>query len=293
MLSEKRKSFLVFFVPSMIVLAATVLYPLVYSLTMSFTSSSLKRRGPGDFVGLDNYIRIFHDAYFIKSAWTTVVFTVLVVTLEFVFGLLVALMLNRIRRGKKLIFTIIIIPMLITPVAVGLIWRLLLHPDLGIVNYLLGLIGIGGRAWLGDASLAMFTVVMIDIWHQVPFMILLLLAGLVSLPGEPYEAARIDGAGRLQTFRMITVPLMKETMVVAILFRVITAIKTYDLIFVLTKGGPGTTTEVISYHIYKQAYTFLNTGYASAMSYLLLLIILLLSIVFVRVSKGGSQPGST
>ncbi|TJY42236.1 sugar ABC transporter permease [Cohnella pontilimi] len=288
MFTEKRKSFLIFFIPSMIVLAATVLYPLIYALIMSFTDSSLKRKGLGNFIGLDNYTRIFHDTHFLGSVWTTVVFTVLVVTLEFAFGFIVALMLNRIRFGKKIFFTIIIVPMLITPVAVGLIWRLLLHPDLGIVNYMLSLIGIEGNAWLGDAKLAMFSVVMIDIWHQVPFMILLLLAGLVSMPSEPYEAAKIDGAGRLQTFWMVTVPLMKETIIVAILFRAITAIKTYDLIFVLTKGGPGTTTEVISYHIYKQAYTFLDTGYASAMSYLLLLVIFVLSIVFMKVSR--SQP---
>jgi multiple sugar transport system permease protein len=136
----------------------------------------------------------------------------------------------------------------------------------------------------------MMTVVLVDIWHQLPFMILLLLAGLVSLPGEPYEAATIDGAGRFQTFLHVTLPLMKETIVVAVLFRVITAIKTYDLIYVLTKGGPGTTTEVISYHIYKQAYTFLNTGYSSAMSYLLLIVIMLISTLFVRVSRGKPQP---
>jgi multiple sugar transport system permease protein len=291
MLTTKRKYFLVFFIPSMLVLAATVLYPLLYSLVMSFTSSSLKYKGLGKFIGLDNYVRVFHDTYFVKAAWNTVVFTVFVVALEFLFGFIIALLLNRIKTGKKIFFTIIIVPMLITPVAVGLIWRLLLHPSLGIVNYLLSLIGLQGQAWLGDAKLAMFSVVMIDIWHQVPFMILLLLAGLVSLPTEPYEAATIDGASRWQTLRTITIPMMKETIVVAILFRVITAIKTYDLIFVLTKGGPGTTTEVISYHIYKQAYTFLDTGYASAMSYLLLIVILLLSFAFVRVSRGKAQPG--
>ncbi|QMV40570.1 carbohydrate ABC transporter permease [Cohnella cholangitidis] len=290
MFSVKRKQFLIFFVPSLIVLGVTVIYPLIYSLIMSFTNASLKRQGFGEFIGLDNYIKAFKDTYFIDSGWNTIVFTVIVVTLEFLFGLAVALLLNRIKRGKKIFFTIIIVPMLITPVAVGLIWRLLLHPDLGIVNYLLGLIGVEGQAWLGDAKLAMMTVVLVDIWHQLPFMILLLLAGLVSLPGEPYEAATIDGAGRFQTFLHVTLPLMKETIVVAVLFRVITAIKTYDLIYVLTKGGPGTTTEVISYHIYKQAYTFLNTGYSSAMSYLLLLVILLISTLFVRVSRGKPQP---
>ncbi|WP_239617555.1 carbohydrate ABC transporter permease [Cohnella mopanensis] len=290
MFSVKRKQFLIFFVPSLIVLAVTVIYPLVYSLIMSFTNASLKKQGFGEFIGLDNYIKAFKDTYFIDSGWNTIVFTVIVVTLEFLFGLAVALLLNRIKRGKKIFFTIIIVPMLITPVAVGLIWRLLLHPDLGIVNYLLGLIGVEGQAWLGDAKLAMMTVVLVDIWHQLPFMILLLLAGLVSLPGEPYEAATIDGAGRFQTFLHVTLPLMKETIVVAVLFRVITAIKTYDLIYVLTKGGPGTTTEVISYHIYKQAYTFLNTGYSSAMSYLLLIVIMLISTLFVRVSRGKPQP---
>lgn len=288
--SERRKFFMFFFIPSALVLTAMVMYPLIYALIVSFTDSSLKRKGLGQFVGLDNYLRVFEDTQFWSSAWTTAVFTVLVVSLEFVLGFIVAMMLNRIQRGKKLFFTIIIIPMLITPVAVGLIWRLLLHPELGIFNYLLEQIGIGGQAWLGDAKYAMFTVVMIDIWHQIPYMILLLLAGLVSLPDEPYEAAKIDGAGRFSAFWNVTVPLMKETIVVAILFRVITAIKTYDLIFVLTKGGPGTTTEVISYHIYKQAYTFLDTGYASAMSYLLMLVILFLSILFVRLSRGKPQP---
>lgn len=287
--TEKKKQFLIFFVPSIIVLALTIIYPLLYSLVISFFSTSLKTKGIGDFIGLDNYIRAFQDIYFINSAWNTLLFTMFVVTLEFLFGLFVAVLLYRIAHGKKVFFTIIIIPMLITPVAVGLIWRLLLHPDLGIVNYMLSLIGIEGQAWLGDAQWAMMTVVLVDIWHQVPFMILILLAGLVSLPQEPYEAADIDGANRLQIFWNITLPLMLQTVIVAIVFRMITAIKTYDLIYVLTKGGPGTMTEVISYHIYKQAYTFLNTGYSSAMSYLLLLVILLFSIVFVKVSRGKSK----
>ncbi|MDB5056055.1 MAG: hypothetical protein JWM44_4105 [Bacilli bacterium] len=289
MITEKRKQFLIFFVPSMIVLALTIIYPLLYSLVISFFSTTLKSNGIGSFVGFQNFINAFKDEYFLKSAWNTLIFTVLVVVFEFLFGLFVAVLLNRIVYGKKLFFTIIIIPMMITPVAVGLIWRLLLHPDLGIVNYFLSLLGIEGQAWLGDAKWAMMTVILVDIWHQLPFMILLLLAGLVSLPTEPYEAADIDGASRLQSFWNITLPLMKQAMIAAILFRVITSIKTYDLIYVLTKGGPGTTTEVISYHIYKQAYTFLETGYSSALSYLLLFVVFIFSIIFIKVSRGKAK----
>lgn len=283
--NEKRKQFLVFLVPSLVVLLLTILYPLLYSFVMSFFSSSMKVQGLGNFIGLDNYIRAFKDVYFLKSAWITLVFTIVVVVVEFLFGFFIAFLLNRIVFAKKVFFSIIIIPMLMTPVAVGLIWRLLLHPNLGIVNYMISLFGVEGQAWLGDANLAFISVILVDIWHQVPFMILILLAGLVSLPKDPFEAAGIDGASRSQIFFKITIPLMRQTIFVAVLLRAITALKTYDLIYVLTKGGPGTTTQVVSYHIYKQAYTFLDTGYSSAMSYLLLLVILILAFVFVKISK--------
>lgn len=179
--------------------------------------------------------------------------------------------------------------MMITPIAVGLIWRLLLHSDLGIVNYLLSLIGISGRAWLADASIALKTVMFIDIWQNVPYMVLVILAGLVTLPTEPYEAAAIDGASRIQSFFRLTVPMMIPTFSVVMLLRTITALKTYDLIFVLTRGGPGTTTEVISYHIYQQAFRYLEIGKASAMSYLLLLMIIPVAFLFIKISRNRTN----
>ena len=259
--------------------------PLGYSLITSFFNTNLKYQGLGDFVGLSNYASVLQDEYFIESVVTTAKFTVGVVVVEFLAGLAIALLLNNIRKGRNFFFTIIIVPMMITPIAVGLIWRLLLHANLGIVNYMLSLVGISGQAWLADSSLALKTVMFIDVWQNVPYMVLVILAGLVTLPAEPYEAAAIDGASRTQSFFRLTVPMMLPTFSVVLLLRTITALKTYDLIFVLTRGGPGTSTEVISYHIYQQAFRYLEIGKASAMSYLLLLLIIPIAFLFVRISR--------
>ncbi len=285
MISRKNKDFLIFLFPSLLVLLAVIVGPLLYSFVVSFFSTSLKVPGIGQFMGLGNYTKALNDRYFVQSGTTTLLFMVLVVLFEFVVGFGIALLLNRDLKGKNIFFSIIIIPMMITPIAVGLLWRLLLHPNLGIVNFLLESIGIQGQAWLGDARFALGTVIFIDIWQQVPYMVLVLMAGLVSLPAEPYEAVAIDGASPVQTFCFITVPMLAPTFTVALLLRSINALKTYDLIYVLTKGGPGTTTEMLSYHIYKQAFTYLKIGEASAMSYILVALIVPISYLFIKASK--------
>lgn len=284
-----RRNFVIFMLPSLIALMLVLAVPLVYSMITSFFDTNLKYRGLGDFVGLQNYIEVLKDIYFLDSVKTTVVFTVCVVVLEFLTGLGIAMLLNNIKKARNFFFTIIIVPMMITPIAVGLIWRLLLHSDLGIVNYVLSLIGITGKAWLADSSIALKTVMFIDIWQNVPYMVLVILAGLVTLPTEPYEAAAIDGASRIQSFFNLTVPMMIPTFSVVLLLRTITALKTYDLIFVLTRGGPGTTTEVISYHIYQQAFRYLEIGKASAMSYLLLLMIVPVAFLFIKISRNRTN----
>lgn len=287
--SARRKDFVTFMLPSLIALMMVLAVPLVYSLVTSFFDTNLKHPGLGDFVGLQNYAEVLHDQYFIKSVGTTLLFTVCVVVIEFLVGLAISLLLNNIRKARNFFFTIIIVPMMITPIAVGLIWRLLLHSDLGIINYLLSMIGITGKAWLADSSLALGTVMFIDIWQNVPYMVLVILAGLVTLPTDPYEAAAIDGASRVQSFFSLTIPMMTPTFSVVLLLRSITAMKTYDLIFVLTRGGPGITTEVISYHIYQQAFRYLEVGKAAAMSYLLVLLIVPIAFFFIRVSRNRNE----
>jgi multiple sugar transport system permease protein len=199
------------------------------------------------------------------------------VILEFLIGFTVALMLNAIERGKNVYYLILLFPLLMNPVVVGLIWRMFLHPVLGIVNYLLSTIGIGAVNWLGDPSNAFWTIVLVDIWHQVSFMIVLLLAGLSALPREPYEAARMEGASTLQTFIHVTLPLMRPVIMVTLLIRLIFAVRTYDLIYIMTRGGPGQATDLVSYFIYRQAFVTLNIAQAAAMAVILLLIVLMLT----------------
>ena len=282
---KRRKNFATFMFPSLLVLVIVLAIPMVYSLVVSFFDTSLKHKGLGDFIGLQNYISVLTDKYFMSSAATTFVFTIGVVMFEFLLGLGIALLLNTNVRGKDIYFSIIIIPMMITPVAVGLTWRLLLHSELGIVNYVLNLTGLTGKAWLADSKLALGTVMFIDVWQNVYYMVLLLQAGLVSLPTEPYEAAKVDGSSVLQSFRYLTIPMMAPTFMTVLLMRAISALKTYDLIYVLTKGGPGISTEVISYHIYQEAFRDLELGSASAMSYLLVLVIIPIAVCFVKISK--------
>jgi multiple sugar transport system permease protein len=198
------------------------------------------------------------------------------------------LLLNNKRlKGRDFYLLILLIPMLMPPITVGLIWRLLLHPELGIINYSLGLLSLPQPAWLGNPRLAMVTIIIVDIWHETSFILLILLAGLTSLPDELYEAAMIDGANSQQKLRFLTIPLMMPTILVATLIRLIAALKTYDLVYILTRGGPGISTETISYYIYRVAFVFLDMGTSAAMSFLLLVLIVILTLVLMRVMRAG------
>jgi multiple sugar transport system permease protein len=180
--------------------------------------------------------------------------------------------------------------LLISPIAVGMIWRLLLHPELGAINWVLGLAGLPKQEWLSGQNTAMPTIIGVDVWHETSLMIVIILAGLTALPKDPIEAAAVDGATAWQTLRTITLPLLTPVLVVAVLIRLIAAMKTYDLIYILTRGGPGSATETISYLIWKNAFTSLDMGNAAAASFLLLIVIMLLTVIMVRVTRVGGEP---
>jgi multiple sugar transport system permease protein len=225
-------------------------------------------------------------AVFAQAARNTVVLTVSVVVVELVIAFGLALLLNQPGlRFRHLYLGILLIPLLVSPIAVGLIWRLLLHPDLGAVNWVLTRIGLSGQTWLSSTSTAMPTVVGVDAWHETSLMLIVLLAGLTSLPKDPVEAATVDGASRWQVFWSITLPLMMPVILVATLIRMISAIKTYDLIYILTAGGPGGATETISFRIWKVGFTNLDMGRAAAASILLLIAIMLLTVVLIKVMR--------
>lgn len=262
--------------PTIIVLALIILVPLLFSFFISFFHYTFIEPGFHTFISVGNFVAAFQDKYFWNTLRVTLTFVLLVVPLEFLLGFGISLLLSRDIKFKGLYYTILTIPMVMSPVAVGLIWKLLLHPDLGVVNYFLSSIGVPFINWFGSSKMALWTIVFVDIWHQVSFMILILLAGLSSLPKDVYEAAIIDGANSWQNLCYITLPLLKPVIAVAVLIRIIFAFKTYDLVYIMTRGGPGVSTEIISYYIYKKTFMGMDLSQASAISYVLFLIVMLL-----------------
>lgn len=271
--------------PAIVGIWIIVLFPLLYALYISVHNYVLSQGGIGA-VNFGNYLSVLKDSLLAGATRNTLILTVSVVVLELVIGFGLAMLLHQKNlRFRSLYLFVLLIPMLMPPITVGLIWRLLLHPELGIINYSLGVIGLPQPTWLANPTLAMVTIIIVDIWHETSFILLILLAGLTSLPDELYEAAVIDGASGVKKFLYITLPLMKPTLLVAMLIRMIAALKTYDLVYILTRGGPGTATETISYYIYKVAFVFLDMGRSSAMSFLLLVVIVLITLVLMRVMR--------
>jgi multiple sugar transport system permease protein len=256
--------------PGLTVLLAVILFPVLFTLATSTFDFTLLNPRHDSFVGPDHYLAALATPEFRHALLVTAGFVLAVVLLEFLIGFTVALALHAVERGKSVYYAILLIPLLMNPVVVGLIWRMFLHPSLGIVNYLIG----QPINWLGDPTNAFWTLVGVDIWHQVSFMVVLLLAGLAALPREPYEAARMEGAGAIRAFVHVTLPLLRPVIVVTLLLRLIVAIRTYDLVYIMTRGGPGQATDLVSYFIYRQAFVSLDIGRACAMAVILLLIVL-------------------
>lgn len=272
-------------IPLFIALLLVDAFPLAYAGIASlqrFLLSGVDLSRP--FIGLDNYVAFLSSAAFLNAARNTLVLSVAVVIIETLvaFGLAVLLTLPSL-RFRSAYLLIVMVPLLLSPVAVGLSWRLILHPDLGVLNWLLGLVGIPKFAWLGDVDLALPTIIAVDVWHETSILILMFYAGLSALPHEPLEAAKADGASAWQSLRHITVPLMVPIIVVAVLIRLVSAVKTYDLIYILTRGGPGTSTETISYLIWRTGLAGpLDVGQAAAGSIILLLVIVGLTVLLLR-----------
>jgi multiple sugar transport system permease protein len=263
-------------IPLFIALIVVDAFPLAYALVASverFMLSGADQSRP--FVGLENYFGFVLTPEFANAAVNTLVLTVSVVTLEMFVAFAIAFFLALPDlRFRSIYFIVIMIPLLLSPVAVGLSWRLILHPDLGILNYLLSLVGIPRQAWLGNVTLAMPTVIAVDIWHETSALILIFYAGLMALPREPIEAAVVDGASGWQSLRYIIVPLMVPILVVGALIRTVSAVKTYDLVYILTRGGPGTATETVSYLIWRTGLSGpLDLGQAAAGSIILFFVI--------------------
>lgn len=269
-----------FALPGLITLVVVMGFPLVYALLISLSSLTLLKPALAPFVGFRNFATVMADPLFWGALWLTIKYSVVTVVGEFVIGLGVALMLNRTVTMKPVYFAILTIPMAMSPVSVALIWRMLLQPNLGIVNQMMEALGLPRLDWLGSADLALWTMAAIDIWQQTSFVVLILAAGLAALPRDPYEAAEVDGAGRFQQFWYITLPMLRPVAMIAVIIQLINEFRTYDLVYVLTKGGPGTSTEMLSFFAYRRAFLGLHLNEGAAAAFILLLIILGLTIAF-------------
>ena len=268
-----------FLAPAVAVMAVALLYPIGYMIYASFLDWNPSQRiGEAGFVGLRNYVNLFADAAFHESFWVTIRFAALVVGIEMVLGVGLALLLDRQLRGMTVLRTVFILPMMIAPIVVGLMWRYMYHPTVGTFNRTLTDLGLPSVNWLGDGTWAFWSVVIADIWQWTPFIFILSLAALQSLPRSALEAARIDGASGWQLVWHIKLPLMLPVLIVTGLLRLIDAFKVLEVILVLTGGGPGLSTEILALRISRTTSEFRELGYAAAMSNVLLILLLVITL---------------
>ncbi len=273
-----------FLLPGLLVLIAIIIFPLIFTIRVSFSSWDVISPGL-DWLGIKNYLRVFADMRFWDSMGRLCFIAVVTVLTEYVLGFALALLVWKDIQYKKFFRVLFLVPMMTTPVIMSVIWRTMFHESLGPLNDLLGLVGIDPVHWLSTAKMSMFSVMIVEIWQWTPFMFLLLLAGLLSLPREPFQAAEVDGAGSLRTFFLVTFPLMAPITIAALIIRLIEASKIMETVYVLTSGGPGTATETGSYYIYIRGLRDFQIGYAASLSvvYLVLMIIALTIITKVLV----------
>ena len=274
---------MLFILPTIILLIMMNVFPLIWSLYLSFCDYSAMREAAPVPIGVANYGSILGDQEPWRKFTTTAIFVVCAVALEFVIGFGLALLLNRPFKGKGLVVTLFLVPMMLSPVIVGLFWKFLLDTNFGLINFILDRIfGMKHVVWLTHPRMAMLSLIIVDAWMWSPFMMLISLAGLSAVPSHLYEAAEVDRASGWFKFKEITLPLISPLLLLALLFRTIDAFKLFDLAYVLTAGGPGTATETASLYLYHLAFQKWDTGLSCALAYILLVVVIGLSNIYIR-----------
>lgn len=272
-----------FSLPSVLVMLCLFAYPLFRLIWTGFTNEVLSSTGKTEFIGLANYARaFFQDDHFWPAIWITLYYAVGSTLGQLILGLALAMFLNRSFKGEATFRTLLMFPIIATPVAMSLVWSMLMNPMMGHLNYYLSLFGLPGSLWAADTATVMPSLIMVEIWHWTPMTMLIFLAGLKSLPREPFEAATVDGASKVQIFMKITLPLLQPYIFLLLLLRLVHGLKVFDKIFVISGGGPNRASETLNIMIYHQAFGATNFGYASALGSLLLMIILIISIFLFR-----------
>jgi multiple sugar transport system permease protein len=273
----RRPSYWPFVVPALVVVLAIIIFPWAFTIWMSL--NEWKVGSPTAFVGFANYLRLPTDPRFVEAIGHTLFYTVLSVLLPLVFGTFAAVVFHQKFRGRGFLRGVFIMPMMATPVAIALVWTMMFHPQLGVLNYLLSLIGLPPQLWVFHPATVIPSLVLVETWQWTPLVMLIVLGGLAAIPIEPYESAQIDGAGVWQMFRYITLPLIAPFLFIAGMIRMIDAVKSFDIIFAITQGGPGSASETINLYLYSVAFIYYDLGYGSAIAVVFFILIVMLAAV--------------
>ena len=284
-IKQKNRFILLMLMPATILLVGLTLFPFIVSFILSFTDYSLLRPGQTKFIFLENYIELMKTDDFWIALRVTVVFTIFAVFIQVVLGVIFANLLHHETRNISFLRTIYLLPLAITPIAATFTFRLMFNPSLGVLNYFMKVLGLPPQAWLASPSTALISLIIVDTWQWTPFILLICLGGLASLPKEPFEAAKVDGANSWQVFSKITVPMLYPFISLALLFRSIDAFKTFDIIYVLTSGGPGVLTRTLNLYAFKHGIEFLSMGYAGSIAIVMLIITIVVAQIFLRKNK--------
>jgi multiple sugar transport system permease protein len=278
-----RPSYAPFVWPAIVVVGAVIVFPWAFTIWMSL--HEWKVGGTHSFVGLSNYARLGSDPRFIDAVGHTLLYTALAVILPLILGLLAALAFNRSFPLRGVLRGLFVMPMMATPVAIALVWTMMFHPQLGVLNYLLSFVGIGPQAWVFHPATVIPSLVLVETWQWTPLVMLIVLGGLAAIPVEPYESAEIDGANPLQKFRYITLPMIAPFLMVAVIIRTIDALKSFDIIYAITQGGPGTASETINIYLYSVAFAYYDVGYGSAIAVVFFALVVALSLVMLHLRQ--------
>jgi len=286
--SSQKKGLLpyLFLAPTLLFIVLMTFYPLIYSVLVSFSRYDVPSTTIKYWCGFRNYFQVFRDWHFLNTTKVTVLFILVVVPLEFLFGLGIALLVDVENKFMNLLRTFILIPMMLPPVGIAILWRLMFQPQLGILNYFLGLIGRVPLGWLSTGRNAFFSVCLVDVWQWTPFVFLIIFAGLRSIPPPLIDAAKVDGCTGWQELIYIILPLLKPVILITITLRLLDAIRVYDIVYVLTQGGPGGATDVYSFHIWREGLKYFDIEIAAALSIILLVMVcVIIYLLFIKIMK--------
>jgi multiple sugar transport system permease protein len=269
-----------FSLPALLFVLAMMVFPVLYTFRLSFTEWSMSAQAPPTWLGLGNYLFLLtKDDRFWGAVWRTGAFTLMAVVVETLLGVAIALVLNRDFPGKNLVKTIFLLPMVATPVAIGMVWLLIYEPTIGFANYFLSLLHLKRLLFLASPLEALPALALVDVWQWTPMITLISLAGLTALPRDPHEAALVDGASPFQTTRLVTLPLLRPTIVAAVTLRAIDALKTFDIIYTMTQGGPGFATETLNIYAFQLGFQYFRMGMASSLLVIFFALVLGVAII--------------